>query len=643
MSWRTVAGLASLLIGAVILGTGLYQRAVGPTGSLLVSKRGAEWIKLANWPSPRTSQETLTHTFRLDFFLAIAPSSVPATIETLGRHRVRVNGELLPDKGTEGVRGRHTRELDLAPFLAIGSNEIVVDIERATGRPALLFHAEGAEVTTGEKAWVVSADASIWERASLASEKLSMAPAGIFRSSERIPRALPWMSLLFGVGFMGMLFVERSSRMAALRTAFEPSNLRWLCFAGWLTLSANNLTRLDLQIGFDAPQHYDYVRFLLRNSSVPFADDGWQMFQPPLAYVLAAPLFSALTALAGSENAQYFLRILPLACGMAQIELCYRAGRAVFPERSDLQRLVILIGGFLPMNVYISQTFGNEPVSGLLTAGVVVICLKLLAGSALSLPRASLVLGLLFGLALLAKVSAVVLLPAIALCLLWTAQQHGMSRMGTAGLIARTLLVASGVAGWYYVRNFLYFGRPFVGGWDPLRGWSWWQDPSYRVPADFYTFGAALTEPIHAAIYSLWDGLYSTLWLDGYLSAGITPLPTWNYDFLISMSVLSIPMSIALLTAIVRTLLGFQKPEQRPMLFSVTCVASFAAAMVLLYLEVPSYSTAKATYALGITPCIALLCAAGLAPALGSTAGRALVSGYVSCWLGINYAAYFAH
>ena len=79
------------------------------------------------------------------------------------------------------------------------------------------------------------------------------------------------------------------------------------------------------------------------------------------------------------------------------------------------------------------------------------------------------------------------------------------------------------------------------------------------------------------------------------------------------------------------------------MLFSVTCVASFAAAMVLLYLEVPSYSTAKATYALGITPCIALLCAAGLAPALGSTAGRALVSGYVSCWLGINYAAYFAH
>jgi hypothetical protein len=633
---------ALLLVGAVIIGTALYQWALRPSGNLLVAEHGAQWIKRRSWTDPKPHlSEPVTHTFRLRFFVAVPPPSALATIETLGRHRVRVNGELLPAEGIQDTARRQRQDVDLAPFLMQRSNEILIEVESTAGPPALRLYAVGAEISTGENAWEVSANESLWEPASLASEKLPIPQGTLLGSRKRVPRALPWIGLLFVLGCIGTLLSEHARFPAALRTAFEPSNLRWLCFAAWGILSANNLMHLPWIFGFDSRQHLEYVTFLIENGRIPYADEGWQMFQPPLAYLLAAPVFATLSALAGPQNGQHLLRLLSLACGIGQIEICYRAGKAVFPERSDLQRLALLVGGFLPMNIYISQAFGNEPVSGVLTASLVLICVKLLAGAPLPPSRISLSLGLLFGLALLAKVTAVVMLPALALCLLWTAEQRGLSRGAALGLGCRTLLLATAVAGWYYARNWLHFGRPFVGGWDPSRGLAWWQDPGYRVPSDFYTFGAALMEPIYAGVHGVWDGLYSTLWLDGYLSGAISPLPPWNYDLLVSMSLLSIPLSIALLAGIARTLLRFRERELRPLLFGTVCVACFAAALVLLYLEVPTYSSSKATYALGITPCIALLSAAGLAPVLGSTPGRALVGGYVCCWLGINYAAYF--
>ena len=44
------------------------------------------------------------------------------------------------------------------------------------------------------------------------------------------------------------------------------------------------------------------------------------------------------------------------------------ASRTVFPGRNDLQIIGTAVGGFLPLNIYISQVVGNEPLSGCLTA-----------------------------------------------------------------------------------------------------------------------------------------------------------------------------------------------------------------------------------------------------------------------------------
>ncbi len=79
-----------------------------------------------------------------------------------------------------------------------------------------------------------------------------------------------------------------------------------------------------------------------------------------------------------ASTAALWLRWLTLLCGVAQVELCYRAGRLVFPGRDDLQSLAVLFGGFLPMNVYMSQTLSNEPLCGVFSALIVLLCWQML-------------------------------------------------------------------------------------------------------------------------------------------------------------------------------------------------------------------------------------------------------------------------
>jgi hypothetical protein len=70
-------------------------------------------------------------------------------------------------------------------------------------------------------------------------------------------------------------------------------------------------------------------------------------------------------------------------------------------------------------------------------------------------------------------------------------------------------------------------------------------------------------------------------------------------------------------------------------------VGIYLAAVVDLYIRLPIYSAAKATYLLGLVPCIAVLAAVGAAPLLRFRVSRALVLSAVTCWGVASYVAYF--
>ncbi|HID29625.1 MAG TPA: hypothetical protein EYP19_06415 [Desulfobacterales bacterium] len=207
--------------------------------------------------------------------------------------------------------------------------------------------------------------------------------------------------------------------------------------------------------------------------------------------------------------------------------------------------------------------------------------------------------------------------------------------------IALVLGVASLVAGWYYWRNWTQMGQFFIGGWDPSRGIVWWQDPGFRTLRQFFSFGESLFYPIYSAIAGVWDSLYSTLWMDGFLS-GQDPHyegPPWNYGFLLSSAWLSLLPSTAILLGIGVAL--FKPTRTQGALFSVSCIFVYVAAILYLFLTVPIYTTAKATYTLGLIPCYAVLSAGGFEILTARPLLRAIVYGIVACWAVDVYLAYF--
>ena len=325
------------------------------------------------------------------------------------------------------------------------------------------------------------------------------------------------------------------------------------------------------------------------------------------------------------------------------LELAYRAVKIVFPERKDLQVMGTAVGGLLPMNLYLSQAVGNEPLAGVLSSASIVMTLWIMNSDAgpVSMRRVVL-LGIVVGLALLTKVTAALLIPAVALALLYGMVKKEEPLKRIAGLMVTLLSIITLISGWYYFRNWIELGRPFVGGWEVSRGIVWWQDPGFRTLHDLISFGKSLSQPVFSGIYGFWDSMYSTFWMDGFLS-GISSYeirPPWNYTLMLSGALLSLLPALAIIAGVISVVVNVRASGSYKN-FSVYCILLYIAALLYLYVTVPIYSTAKATYTIGLTPCYAIMCAAGLDLLTRNRYLRSVVSFLVISWALTVYFSYF--
>jgi hypothetical protein len=160
--------------------------------------------------------------------------------------------------------------------------------------------------------------------------------------------------------------------------------------------------------------------------------------------------------------------------------------------------------------------------------------------------------------------------------------------------------------------------------------------------SQFFRFGEALVYPFYSSVHGLWDGLYSTFWLDGYDGcAEIAGIPYWNVGFLMSTVWLSLLPTAALILGAVAALVRPVKSAREGQLFAFLCLAAYLLAVVMMMLEVPSYSTLKGSYLLGILCCLAILGAQGFDLLTRNTIGRGVVYGGMACWAFAVYAGYF--
>lgn len=425
-----------------------------------------------------------------------------------------------------------------------------------------------------------------------------------------------------------------------------PGRFRWLLVCLYALLCINNLVRLPYLVGYDARAHFSYIDFLVKECRLPLATDGWQMFQSPLFYLLAAVPYAFLKWTFSQDAARSLIRIIPMMSGLGLIELSFRTARTVFPNRPRLQYLATVVGGFLPANLYMAQFIGNEPLAGFLSALSIYLGVRLICRESEAAPkREVLILGAVLGLAILTKVTAVLLVAPIFGLVLWVTRKSGRGWRAGTSRAALFLGSCTAVCGWYFLRNWYYLGNPFIGGWAPRPEMAWWGDPGVRVAADFTHFGQVLVRPIYASAYGFWNGLYSTLWLDGFVGSlppGPVQIPFWSGDLLVGAALLALPLATFLVLGILRTPWGDASPEENGLVFLAICAGFYLAAMLLMFLRVPFYGAVKATYGLALAPTFGVFAARGAAGLLEMENLRLLIWVYLFCWTGVVWLTYFA-
>jgi len=661
--------IAAVLLILVLLGlVGTLKILNDPQIRLLIDERGAEWIRFREPTllNANYSQKIQTTYFRTGFNIKKGEEKGVLTFRAMKRVIVWLDGRIIFISDNRVHEWKRAYDVVIPSGLNPGRHELRVVVMNQYGHPALIADCETLGLSTGEH-WMASLDGKQWKPAlsvhsrqyplechryfntnpSLA-DKATPLPLKFQRVDRVFLSMMPVFLPIFMVIFILTLLLSRNEQTAGLKSPLIRSGgVRWVVLIAWICLAINNIGKIPHYVGMDADGHLKYIEYMAAYWRIPLATEGWQMFQPPLYYFLSTLLYKALVPVFSAENVFMLLRIVPLACGALQIEICWRALRHSFPGREDLQIIGTLIGGLLPMNIYVSQVIGNEPLAGCLSGIVVVLVIRYLKSPVPSTWHAFMSIGLFLGLAMLTKTTAVLLVPAV----LFAVAFKDHSGYGYENKKNRLIFMHSGVilgvaflvSGWYYIRNYLEMGRFFIGGWDASRNIVWWQDPGYRTLEQFYTFGESLLYPVYSSVTGILDSLYSTFWLDGSLSCVCiyNTRPPWNYDFMFAGVWFALLPAAAIAIGVLTSMVTPFREEKRVTFFCTLCVGMYLSAILYLFLINPIYSTGKATYALGIVPCFAVLCAEGFNILTSKPLFKALVYGIVTCWVVSTYWAYF--
>jgi hypothetical protein len=631
-----------------LVGIRVLQFRADPEVSFLISEAGAQWIQLdtdfrAQGHPPRSEIAYLRRRFDTETKIEEAW----LTLRAMKRAAVVLDGEPLPQTADEADTWKRPRRVRVPFPLEPGTHELVLRVSNWGGPAAALAYSDELDLRTGPD-WEASRDGKDWTPARPVSRAKPTEISRRFRGpAAALRQVLPWLLPVFAVAFAWTFWSNRGAdgprRLPV--THPRPHQVRWALLSSWTVLAANNMLAIPHYVGFDAVEHFNYIRFVATNRSFPLATQGWQMFQTPLYYAISAPINALFAESMSPPTLAKIQRIVPMLCGLVQIEILYRAARIVFPAKPGLQIVATVTGSLLPMRIYMCQVIGNEPLAGCLTSLVILMSLSLLTDQTGKRGKLFIAgLGAAWGLAILSKVTPLILAPLLLIAIAVHGRTIGDSTVRLVEKAALLFGACLATAGWFFVRNWVHLGKPLIlHTGDSVSKFAWSQDPGYRTWSQLASFGESLRHPVYSGAVGLWDSLYSTLWLDGFLSgmAVFRVRPPWNDDFMLAGAWLGLIPTALFLLGLGAPLRKRLDASRAALLFSSGCLAIYLAAILDLWVRLPVYSVAKASYTLGLAPCYGLLIAAGAEAFLRGRLARSLTAALISCWAVAAYSAYF--
>jgi hypothetical protein len=646
-AWRWGAPGLTLAVLALLA----WSCAFNPTTRFLAPGPG-EWIvyPLPLLGHPYSGLE-LAGTFRRAFVLPQKPAAALLSWRCFTNGEILVNNTLIPPSTASAGNWKSASQAEVGPLLRQGTNEIIVTVVNRLGPPALSLELQAGDFRlASDETWAVSVSGAAWRAARAATAtpwpgkgndlSLTESPAGAFG------RCWPWLCLFaaisaFGAGLL-QLCLERSA-ISGSPTAVL-TTLAALLAAGWGLLLLHNFPSLPGDAGFDAQAHLAYVNYIQDHHRLPDAGQGAEMFQAPLYYVLSAILLGLGHCKVSDAAGMLLLRFLNLGIGAVTLALVFAGLRLVFPGDWKRPLTGLVFAAFLPAQLCLLHYPTNETLSAMFVTAALGVALRLLREKE-PWPGWHGVLGIVLGLALLSKSSAVLAVPVI-LGALAAKLMLRRERAARAWLeaIGQPLLLCLCLSAWHYLKLWRQYGNPLIGGWDARLAAPWWQANGFQTPSYYLTFGDALTRPFFSGLHSLWDGLYSTLWGDGLWGGhfNIWNRTPWNYDFMALGFVLALVPTALALTGLARILALCSRRANPGWLLMLGCAWVFVFAIIDLTLRFPCYTHAKAFFGLP------LLLPFGALGALGFEywTGRGKVAGYVvgaalGVWLLNVYASFW--
>lgn len=377
----------------------------------------------------------------------------------------------------------------------------------------------------------------------------------------------------------------------------------------------------------DEPGHFQYARYLGEGNGLPvqsFLDEENAVRygnQPPLYFLLGALTtfwvgYDGLEVMQenptlgwpepargrgvwvhtpaeafpykGGFLALHLLRLLSVLMGAGTVLCTYLLAKWILPDRRSLALGAAALNAFVPQFLFVSAVVNNDSLVILLSSIALLVMARVLLGSPSW--RLHLLLGLLLGLAALAKTSALALLPLAGALFLYRVFRERGAPPILKGLLALGIFLA--VAGWWYLRNWALYG-------DPL-AWGLWR--SMRQP---------LLREAPLAFRDLWEGGWQfskSFWgMFGWLSIEMHP---WVYLLLLLVALLSLAGLVHFLLEQTR----LSSPERRTILglaFSLLAVGSYLGAL-LPYAATFNLSAFQGRYLFPALPALAFLLIFGL-------------------------------
>ena len=213
---------------------------------------------------------------------------------------------------------------------------------------------------------------------------------------------------------------------------------------------------------FQAPDeysHYSYARFIHDFRQLPVQPDPavrseeLEFHQPPLYYIMAASLFSSTRLIEGRPLLP--LRFVNILFSMLTIVIAYYFAATLFPKSPF--RVALICGGIglLPTYSYISATMRNGVLATLFASLGFYLCAKAVLDDEQQRHARWSWVGVVAGLAILSKLTAIGFVCAAGLLLVTTGRNR-RDLLHKAGWFA---LGVMSTAGWWFVRNWSLYGH----------------------------------------------------------------------------------------------------------------------------------------------------------------------------------------